>query len=65
MQAYESEKSPRVKKLRNFRKRGNRPCGGKRCGVCGFYYHGWVRVDRRNYRQSLQLSARLAITDEY
>jgi len=64
VQWYESGRNPRVEKLRDFRRRGKRTCGGKRCGVCGYFYHGWVRGDRRNYRQSLQLSARLAITDD-
>lgn len=64
MQTYESGKNPRVEKLRDFRKRGKRPCGGKRCGVCGWFYHGWVRSDRRNDRQSLQMSARRIIAGD-
>ena len=58
-------KDPRIEKLRDFRKRGKRPCGGKRCGVCGYYYHGWVRGDRRTHRQSLRVSVRRGVgTDD-
>ena len=57
-------RDPRKEKLRNYRRRGKRPCGGKRCGVCGWFYHGWVRSDRRTDRQSLHMSLRRVISSD-